>query len=97
MEKFLFLPISLMLFLGACASYVPDEEMVLAETAIQAALDAGAHQKAPVYFQRAQTAMRQAQHAYHEKEFDRAKHYALEAKTLAERAENKAVLNQESE
>ena len=94
MRKFLSTSIFLLLLAG-CASYIPKEEMRLAETAVQAAKEAGADTLASVLFQQADETLRRAKRAFEEREYDLAQKFALKAKRLAEQAENKAVLKKE--
>ena len=91
----LFLVLFLMLWVSGCASYVPEEEMVIAEAAIKAARTQEAHTVAPQLFQRAEESYRLAKRAFEDREYDLAKSLAIKARDFAEKAENTAVLKQQ--
>ena len=82
-------------FLVGCASYIPDEEIILAEVAVKAARMVNAPVYAPRNFQLAAEALRKAKRARREREFELARRLALRARRYAELAENKAVLQKE--
>lgn len=68
--------------LTACAA-VPVQEMSDARQAVQAALEAGASQRAPQQMQAAQTALQTAETQLKRSEYRRAKRSALEARAKA--------------
>lgn len=68
--------------LAACAA-VPVQEMSDARQAVQAALEAGAEQRAPQQMNAAQTALQTAETQLKRSEYRRAKRSALEARTKA--------------
>ena len=87
----------LMLFLGllGCVTSIPEEELVLAETAVEAAREAKADFHSPALFQRAEDYLKAAQKAKSERDFNQARTLALRAKEFAEKAEEDAVIKQE--
>ncbi len=78
-----------------CASHIPEEEMMLAQVAIEAAKEAKADVLSPRNFQRAEDFLRAAKKAKEDRDYGMAKHLALQAKSVAEKAEDEAVLKQE--
>ena len=75
--------------LSSCAG-VPVQEMSDARQAVQAALGAGAAQRAPQQMSAAQSALAQAEVHLKRREFRRARHSALEARTQAIEAQRAA-------
>ncbi|MBI2645782.1 MAG: DUF4398 domain-containing protein [Deltaproteobacteria bacterium] len=86
-----------MLFFGllSCVTSIPEEELVLAQTAVEAAQEAKADFHSPALFQRAEDYLKAAQKAKSERDFDQARTLALRAKEFAEKAEEEAVIKQE--
>ncbi len=89
-----------LLFLGlqimtSCVTVIPEEELMLAETAVEAAREAKADFNSPELFQKAEDYLKAAQKAKSERDFDQAKSFALRAKEFAEKAEEESVIKQE--
>lgn len=82
----------LFVVLTACASYIPEQEIAIAQVAVEAARSAKADVYTPELFQRAEFTLREAKRARKNRDFDIAKRLAVRAKQLAEKAENKSVL-----
>src|SRR3989338_167067 len=84
------------LFLAVgCITSIPEEELVIAETAVEAARDAKADFYSPSFFQKAEDYLKAARKAKSERNFSQAKPFALRAKEFAEKAEEEAVFKQE--
>ncbi|MBI3018471.1 MAG: DUF4398 domain-containing protein, partial [Deltaproteobacteria bacterium] len=66
---------------------IPEEELILAETAVEAAREAKADFHSPALFQQAEDHLKAAQKARSERDFDQARTLALRAKEFAEKAE----------
>ncbi|MCP4407647.1 MAG: DUF4398 domain-containing protein [Gammaproteobacteria bacterium] len=79
------------LILCSCATAPPVQEMSDARQALQAAEAAGAHNKAPLPYGRAQTYIERAESALQMGDFFEARERALEAKTQALEARSKAI------
>ena len=73
---------------------IPEEELVLAETAVEAAREAKADFHSSALFQRAEDYLKAAQKAKSERDFNQARTLALRAKEFAEKAEEDAVIKQ---
>lgn len=78
----------------ACATYLPQEEMVLAEVALEAAREAKAEVHEPFFFQKAEFYFKSAKTAYQNREYDFAKQFALKSKEFSEKAEEGAMVKE---
>src|SRR3989338_10958796 len=87
--------ISVLFLAAGCVTSIPEEELVFAETAVEAAREAKADFHSPALFQRAEDYLKAAQKAKSERDFDQARTLALRAKEFAEKAEEEAVMKQE--
>ena len=85
------LPLLLAALLWGGCSVVPVQEMSDARQAIQAAQDAGAPQRSPSEFERAQQLLERAQKSLELGEYKRARSDALSAKREALRARENAI------
>lgn len=86
---------SIVILAIGCASYVPEEEMMMAEVAIQAAKEVKGDTLSPRNFQKAEDFFNAAKKAKEDRDFGMAKHFALQAKMYAEKSEDEAILKQE--
>lgn len=85
-----FLAITVLVSLAGCAK-PPTKEMADAETAFQAAKDAGAQQYAPDQYMTAEQALTNAKQLMEKKNYKQAREKALEAMKLAREAQVNAV------
>ena len=85
----------LFVVLTGCASYIPEQEIAIAQVAVDAARSAKADVQTPQLFQRVEYTLREAKRARKNRNFDIARRLAIRAKQLAEKAENKSVLKRE--
>ena len=81
-----------LLALTACVTKIPVDEYTMARAAYDAAKDADAARYAPALWFNAESAYREAQKSYRERRYDIAEKLFVEAKELAEKAENAARL-----
>lgn len=79
----------------SCVTHIPEEELMLAEVAVEAARDAKADFHSPALFSASEDYLKAAQKARSERDFDQARVLALRAKEFAEKAEEEAVMKQE--
>ena len=92
MKKNILIILSLV-FLSACGLTTtrPKLEMSMAQTAFMAAKEAGADQKAPSLYRKAEYYYLKAKSSYKRKYFNKALEYALLSKSYSERAEYIAI------
>ncbi|HVY21985.1 MAG TPA: DUF4398 domain-containing protein [Steroidobacteraceae bacterium] len=81
------IPLLLAIMLSACAS-APVQEMSDARQAVQAALQSGAATAAPAQMNAAQTALRLAERLVRDRQFEAARHYAVDARAKAIEAQS---------
>ncbi len=80
------------LLVSGCVTYMPVEEYNLARAAYDSAKDADALKFAPALWYKAETAYKEGQNFFKERRYDNAGRSFIQAKFLAEKAENSARL-----
>ena len=91
--RFIFL--GFIFLVSSCAYYIPDQEIMLAEEAVEAARDAKADVYSPSLFSKAEDYLKAAKKARRDREFEDAAKFSLLAKQYAEKAENESVVKYE--
>lgn len=92
MFKFVLASLFFVFALGCVTIPAPNEEYVLAKTALEAAKAVQAARYSPGFWHQAEEYYRQAKILYSEREYEEAKYLFLSAKNSAEKAENSARL-----
>lgn len=91
-RAFSLLVLSSSLFLSGCVTFIPVEEYTLARAAYESAKDADALKYAPALWYKAESAYKEGQRFYADRRYDNASRSFIQAKFLAEKAENAARL-----